>query len=119
VGHNLRIDLAFLDRELGHEGGLRVAAPVVDTLVLARRLLRDRVARATLASLAEFFGTANLPVHRALPDARATAEVFVRLVAIARERGARTVGDLCGLARAGSSATNRRTGGKGRSRQDP
>jgi DNA polymerase III epsilon subunit-like protein len=98
VGHNVRFDVAFLDHELSRLGS-RIAAPVLDTLVLARRLLAGRAERLTLAALAEFFGTSARPVHRALPDARTAAEVFSALLALARDAGARTVADLSGLCR--------------------
>jgi DNA polymerase-3 subunit epsilon len=98
VAHNARFDLGFLDREVELLTGRRLAAPVVDTVGLARRLLDGRVARVGLASLAHFFGTSARPCHRALPDAQATAEVLVALVGLAQERGARTVGDLVELA---------------------
>jgi DNA polymerase III epsilon subunit family exonuclease len=97
VAHNARFDLAFLDREVEHLTGRRLAGPVVDTVALARRLLAGRVARVSLASLADFFGTATRPCHRALPDAEATAEILVALIGLAQERGARTVADLCAL----------------------
>lgn len=98
VAHNARFDLAFLDREVERLTGKRLGGPVVDTAALARRLLAGRAPRVGLASLAHFFGTSVQPCHRALPDAQATAEVLVRLVGLAQERGARTVGDLCELA---------------------
>jgi DNA polymerase-3 subunit epsilon len=98
VAHNARFDLAFLDREVEVLTGRRLALPVVDTVALARRLLAGRVARVGLASLAHFFGTSAEPCHRALPDAQATAEILVRLVGLAQERGARTVSDLVELA---------------------
>jgi DNA polymerase III subunit epsilon len=98
VAHNARFDLAFLDREVELLTGRRLAAPVVDTVGLARRLLAGRVARVGLASLAHFFGTSAEPCHRALPDAQATAEILVRLIGLAQERGARTVSDLVELA---------------------
>jgi len=98
VAHNARFDLAFLDREVELLTGRRLAAPVVDTVGLARRLLGGRVARVGLASLAHFFGTSVRPCHRALPDAQATAEILVALVGLAQERGARTVSDLVELA---------------------
>src|SRR5439155_650504 len=46
VAHNARFDLAFLDRETERLTGSRLAAPVVDTVPLARRLLAGRVPRA-------------------------------------------------------------------------
>jgi DNA polymerase III epsilon subunit family exonuclease len=98
VAHNARFDVAFLDRELERINGRRLAGPVVDTVWLARRLLTGRTSRCSLAALAQFFGTATSPCHRALPDAEATAEVLLALIGLAQERGARTVADLCELA---------------------
>jgi len=98
VAHNARFDLAFLDRETERLTGSRIAGPVVDTVALARRLLADRVPRASLAQLAWFLGTSVEPCHRALPDAQATAEVLLALIGLAQERGARTVADLSRLA---------------------
>jgi DNA polymerase-3 subunit epsilon len=97
VAHNARFDLAFLDREVERLTGRRIAAPVVDTVWLARRLLGERTRRVGLASLAHFFGVATEPCHRALPDARATAEILLVLLGLAQERGARTLADLVEL----------------------
>jgi DNA polymerase III epsilon subunit family exonuclease len=98
VAHNARFDLGFLDRETERLAGARLAGPVVDTVGLARRLLAGRTPRAGLASLAQFFGTEARPCHRALPDALATAEILIRLIGLAQERGARTIADLGELA---------------------
>lgn len=98
VAHNARFDLAFLDREVELLTGRRIAAPVVDTVWLARRLLGERAKKVGLASLAHFFGVSTEPCHRALPDARATAEILVVLIGLAQERGARTLADLVELA---------------------
>jgi DNA polymerase III epsilon subunit family exonuclease len=96
VAHNARFDLAFLDAETTRLTGKRVAASVVDTVGLARRLLGRQPAN--LAALSYRFATEARPCHRALPDAEATAEILLRLVGMAQERGARTVGDLVELA---------------------
>src|SRR3954452_10176066 len=98
VAHNARFDLSFLDCETERLTGARLAGPVVDTVGLARRLLAGRTSRAGLASLAQFFGTAAQPCHRALPDAQATAEILIQLIGLAQERGALTVADLLELA---------------------
>jgi DNA polymerase III subunit epsilon len=103
VGHNLAFDLSFVEREFLRPGD-RIAAQTLDTLPLARRLLRGRSHRLTLAALAEFFDLASVPCHRALPDARATAEILLVLIGLARELGARTVGDICSLARLPTAA---------------
>jgi DNA polymerase III epsilon subunit family exonuclease len=96
VAHNARFDMAFLDNETMRLTGKRVHAPVVDTVGLARRLLGRQPAN--LASLAYRFATDARPCHRALPDAEATAEILLRLIGMAQERGATTVADLIELA---------------------
>ncbi len=98
VAHNARFDLAFLDRETQRLSGSRIAAPVVDTVLLARTLLAGRVRSFSLGQLAWFLGTDARPCHRALPDALATAELLLALIGLAQERGARTVADLGSLA---------------------
>ena len=94
VAHNARFDVGFVNRELERLTGQRLWATVIDTVPLARTLLRGRVQRVNLASLSFFFGVSVEPCHRALPDALATAEVFLRLIELARERGVATVGEL-------------------------
>jgi DNA polymerase III epsilon subunit family exonuclease len=98
VAHNARFDLAFLDRETERFTGSRIGSPVVDTVRLARTLLAGRVRSFGLAQLAWFLDTSERPCHRALPDARATAELLLALIGLAQERGARTVADLTALA---------------------
>ena len=98
VAHNARFDMAFLDHAVLRLTGRRVAAPVVDTVWLARRLLEGRTRHFGLARLAHFFGTSAEPCHRALPDAAATAEILIALVGLAQERGAASVADLVELA---------------------
>ena len=96
VAHNARFDMAFLDNETMRLTGRRVAATVVDTVGLARRLLGRQPAN--LAALSYRFATDARPCHRALPDAEATAEILLALIGMAQERGARTVADLVELA---------------------
>lgn len=97
VAHNARFDMAFLDRAVERLTGRRVAAPVVDTVWLARRLLGGRTTRFGLGQLAHFFGTSATPCHRALADASATAEILIALVGLAQERGVTTVAELVEL----------------------
>ena len=98
VAHNARFDVGFLDRAVERLTGQRVAAAVVDTVWLARRLLHRRSERFSLQQLAHFFGTSWQPCHRALPDALATAEILIALLGLAQERGARTIADVIELA---------------------
>ena len=97
VAHNARFDLAFLDRETERLTGSRIGSAVVDTVRLARMLLAGRVPSFGLGQLAWFLDTSERPCHRALPDARATAELLLALIGLAQERGVRTVADLTAL----------------------
>ena len=108
VAHNARFDMGFLDREVERLTGRRVAAPVVDTVWLARRLLEGRQKRVGLASLAYFFGTSAQPCHRALADSEATAEILLALIGLAQERGVESVAQLVEL----SAPRARRLAGK-------
>lgn len=115
VAHNARFDIGFVNRELTRLSGTRLAGPLIDTLPLARNLLQGRVERASLASLAFFFGVSVEPRHRALPDALATAEVFICLLELAAERGASTLAELVELAtpRSRRARPNRARGQEG------
>ncbi|MFL6090853.1 MAG: DEDD exonuclease domain-containing protein [Aeromicrobium sp.] len=77
VAHNAPFDVGFLKHN-AHE--LDIPWPrfqVLDTAVLARRvLLRDEVPNVKLATLAHAFRATTTPNHRALSDARATVDVL-------------------------------------------
>lgn len=91
VAHNAPFDLGFLTAGCRAAGLDWPRAAVLDTAVLARLVLsQDQVPDCRLATLAEFFGTAAAPCHRALADAQATAEVLLGLlgmVSAARQAG--------------------------------
>jgi DNA polymerase-3 subunit epsilon len=93
-GHNVRFDVAFLDAALGIHGYPRLAHRRVDTVALARRLVRDEVPNLRLATLARHFRTRAEPVHRALADAQATLEVLHGLLERAATFGVLGLDDL-------------------------
>ncbi|MDO5629874.1 MAG: DEDD exonuclease domain-containing protein [Mobilicoccus sp.] len=101
VAHNAPFDIGFLKAAARHLGLVWPSPPVVDTVVFARKLVtRDEVPNHKLATLAELFGTAVPPDHRALHDARATVDVLHGLFARAGGAGplsARTLEDLLEL----------------------
>jgi DNA polymerase III subunit epsilon len=76
VGHNLRFDLSFLDHALTSTGRDRLNNPTVDTLVLARRLVRDLVPDCRLGTLAATLRLPHIPAHRALADVLATGDLL-------------------------------------------
>ena len=85
VGHNLRFDTGFLDAALLAHGWSRLANRRVDTLGLARRLLRDEVPDLKLGTLARHLRVPETPNHRALADAAENVLNIVRLHAAFRE----------------------------------
>jgi DNA polymerase-3 subunit epsilon len=94
VAHNARFDRSFLDaacRRLDYEIS---AAPIVDTVRLARRILRNEVRSCGLASLSRHFQTAHTPCHRAFPDAAACLEVLWALIERSAAYGVATLADL-------------------------
>ena len=81
VAHNSPFDLSFLKAaSVTHE----IDWPeyvTVDTARLARAVLdRDEVTNCKLSTLAQFFGAATSPNHRALDDALATVDVLHGLI---------------------------------------
>ena len=76
VGHNLRFDLSFLDAALAAHDYPLLTNRRVDTMALARRLVKDEVPNLRLATLADHFRTSVAPIHRAFPDATATMDLL-------------------------------------------
>ena len=97
VGHNIRFDCAFLDAALVAHGYPRLSNRRVDTLALARRLVRDEIPNLRLSTLARHFRTSVEPTHRAYADAAATAEVLHALLERAASYGVLGLDDLLAL----------------------
>lgn len=95
TAHNAAFDLGFLSAACAACGLPWPAFPVLDTVTLARRVLRTaEVPDCKLRTLADFFGAQTLPCHRALPDAKATAEVLLALLGRLAAAGVRTLAEL-------------------------
>jgi DNA polymerase III subunit epsilon len=97
VGHNIRFDCAFLDAALVAHGYPRLSNRRVDTLAIARRLVRDEIPNLRLHTLARHFRTSVEPTHRAYADAAATAEVLHALLERAASYGVLGLDDLLAL----------------------
>ena len=97
VGHNIRFDASFLDAALTARGYERLPNTRVDTVAMARRLVRDEVPNLKLHTLARHFRTSVEPVHRAYADAAATAEVLHALLERAGTFGVLGLDDLIAL----------------------
>ena len=92
VAHNADFDMSFIKYNCSALG-LDCEKTVLDTVALSRVLLPslnrfklDTVAKALNISLAHH--------HRAVDDAACTAEIFVKLVEMLRDRGVETMEDL-------------------------
>lgn len=96
VGHNVRFDLLFLAAELRAAGLPPLDGPILDTLTLARRLLRRR--SYSLAALCAELGL-PAPTHRAMADVEATRALFMALLLLMEAAGVRTLGDALRLER--------------------
>ncbi len=97
VGHNIRFDISFLDAALVRQGQSPLANSRVDTLGIARRLVRGDVPNLKLHTLARHLRVSTEPNHRAMPDALATAEVFHALLERAAAFGVLGLDDLIAL----------------------
>lgn len=108
TAHNAPFDLSFLTAACQVTGTPWPGFRVLDTADLARRVLgEDEVPDCKLATLAAFFHAKTLPVHRALPDALATADVLTGLLHRLAASGVAT------LAEAGCGYTGLSTGTAG------
>jgi DNA polymerase III subunit epsilon len=84
VAHNAPFDIGFLTVASAAAGIAWPRAAVLDTAVLARLLLGpDDVPDCRLGTLAEYFDAKTAPCHRALADAKATADVLAGLLNLA------------------------------------
>ena len=98
TGHNISFDVRFLNAALARsDRPLLDPTAVVDTMYLARALLRDEADDCRLGTLAARFGFTNVPCHRAFEDAAATVELLHLLIERAWAFGATTLDDLQAL----------------------
>jgi DNA polymerase-3 subunit epsilon len=106
VAHNAPFDLGFLTSGCRAAGLPWPPAGVLDTAVLARLVLsEEQVPDCKLATLAGFFATRTTPLHRALADAQATAEVLLGLLDLAAK--SRPAGPVRSLTAAGACGSMR------------
>lgn len=99
VAHNARFDMGFLNASLIRDGREPLTNKVVDTVHLARRLVRDEVPDCKLATLASRLRLAHQPSHRALDDVLATGDLLHLLIERAAGFGVLGLDDLISLPR--------------------
>lgn len=104
VGHNVRFDLSFLNAAIDRLGYQPLRNPRIDTLALARRLVRDEVRRLDLSTLAKHFRSPVAPTHRAMEDVLATTHVLHCLIERVGTMGVTNLDDLLRLPTARGSS---------------
>jgi DNA polymerase-3 subunit alpha (Gram-positive type) len=97
VAHNAHFDMGFLNHEIGSiYEDYRLMNPCLCTVHLSRRLLPD-VENHKLKTVADYYSVSLVNHHRAGPDARATAEIFVNLLDELNESGISSVAGIKNL----------------------
>ena len=102
VAHNARFDVSFLNAALIRDDRDPLTNKIIDTVPLARRLVRDEVRDCKLGTLSAHFRFAHQPSHRALDDVLATGDLLHLLIERAAGYGVLGIDDLIALPKLGT-----------------
>ncbi|MGO1579806.1 MAG: PolC-type DNA polymerase III [Peptoniphilaceae bacterium] len=103
VAHNATFDISFIRKEM-LDNGLDFNYPVLDTLPLARASVKG-IKRFNLGALSKKLGVSLTNAHRAVHDAEATAEVFLKILDILEKEEIRTFDEINSLSNRIDSAS--------------
>ncbi len=92
IGHNVGFDIGFI-RRFATSVGTEVNNTVVDTLGLARTLYGD-LKNHKLDTVCDHLGVSLLNHHRAVDDAKATADIFLLMAKELEEKGIKDVNEI-------------------------
>lgn len=92
VAHNASFDTGFI-KEFAARQGLAFDYTIVDTMTLAHILIPE-LGKYTLDRLCKQFNVSLENHHRACDDAAATAEIFVKMLKMVKERNVNTINEL-------------------------
>lgn len=92
VAHNASFDVGFIQKN-AERLGTEIDFTVIDTVGLSRILLPE-LSRYRLNTVAKALGITLENHHRAVDDAGATAEIFVKLIEMLKERDIFNVDDI-------------------------
>lgn len=92
VAHNADFDIGFIQQK-AKEIGMETDFTVIDTVAMSRALL-PQLKRYKLDRVAKELGVSLENHHRAVEDAEATAEIFLRLAKRLEEKGITTLAQL-------------------------
>jgi DNA polymerase-3 subunit epsilon len=101
VGHHIDHDIGTFDAAYERHWGFRMSNRSLDTMDLTLHLEKDgafagrpAIRRYTLDALCDLFGVIPHDRHTATGDAFITAQVFLRLLRLAKRHGRQTLGRL-------------------------
>ncbi|MCM1134528.1 MAG: PolC-type DNA polymerase III [Clostridium sp.] len=92
VAHNANFDMGFIKENARRQNRSRLFT-YVDTVAIARILLPHQ-GKHTLDAVAKTMGVSLENHHRAVDDAEATAEIFVKFIPMLQESGVNTLAEL-------------------------
>ncbi|SHE93187.1 DNA polymerase-3 subunit alpha [Caldanaerobius fijiensis DSM 17918] len=92
VAHNAEFDITFIKGK-AQMSGIQFDNPVLDTLQLARGMFPD-LKNHKLDTVAEFLNVDLKNHHRAVDDAQATADIFIKCLKILQDNGISTLKEL-------------------------
>ena len=110
VGHTIDYDLTILEREYALADRIWRPPHALDVRLLAR-IAAPTLVDHSLDRLCEWLNVSNQRRHSAIGDAVATAEVFLALIPILRERNIRTLAEAEAAVRQQAEADARHAGG--------
>jgi DNA polymerase-3 subunit epsilon len=96
VAHNAAFDKKCLDLAAAEAGLPQIDNPILDTLFLSYAL-HEEIEGHSLEAIAERMGVTIEGRHSSMGDARATAHIFLGLIALLPGRGVRTLADAKGF----------------------
>lgn len=96
AAHNVDFDRDFLNIHLSRAGLVTMPNPYLCTLKLAKQV-HPNLTKYGLGSLVEVFGIELPQAHRALHDARATAQLLIKFLRVLQNGGLKNVKDIPGI----------------------
>lgn len=94
VAHNAHFDTSHLYAQMKRLGLYQKDFPCLDTLQLARVLYNEKIKRFNLAAVAKELKVELVEHHRALSDAKTTANIFLKMLGDLADLGITNYGDV-------------------------